>query len=47
MIVGGVMTIVWEALGQPFGLQSVLISAPLAVITLIVVGNMTYKPKEA
>lgn len=47
MIVGGVMTILWEALGQPFGLQSVLIAAPLAVITLIVVGKMTYKPKES
>lgn len=46
MIVGGVMTIVWEVLGQPFGLQSVLISAPLAVITLLVVGNLTYKSKE-
>lgn len=45
MIVGGVMTIVWEVMGNPYGLQSVLVSAPLAIITLLVVGSITYKPK--
>lgn len=45
MIVGGVMTIIWEVMGKPYGLQSVLVSAPLAIITLLVVGYITYKPK--
>ncbi|WP_223119768.1 sodium:solute symporter family protein [Salinicola corii] len=36
MIVGGVMTLVWEiALGKPMGWNSVLVAMPLAAVTLI------------
>ncbi|WP_110715697.1 sodium:solute symporter family protein [Salinicola acroporae] len=36
MIVGGVMTLVWEiALGKPMGWNSVLVAMPLAVVTLV------------
>ncbi|WP_204352976.1 sodium:solute symporter family protein [Salinicola peritrichatus] len=38
MIVGGVMTLVWEiALGKPMGWNSVLVAMPLAAVTLILV----------
>lgn len=36
MIVGGVMTLVWEiALGKPMGWNSVLVAMPLAAVTLV------------
>ncbi|MGO1975421.1 MAG: sodium:solute symporter family protein [Propionibacteriaceae bacterium] len=37
MVLGVVVTIVWEQLGQPFGLNSVLISLPVALIALVAV----------
>lgn len=43
MIVGGVMTLVWEiALGKPMGWNSVLVAMPLAAITLIVVSLLSH-----
>jgi len=42
MITGAVATIVWESLGKPYGLQSVLIAAPLSILILIAVGYLTY-----
>lgn len=37
MVLGVVITIVWEQLGQPFDLNSVLISLPIALIALVAV----------
>lgn len=37
MSVGVVVTIVWEQLGQPMGLNSVLISLPIALVLLVAV----------
>lgn len=45
MIVGGVVTLVWEiALGKPMGWNSVLVAMPLASLTLIVVSLMGRPP---
>lgn len=43
MLVGGVCVLAWELLSKPFGIASVVISAPLAIITLVALGNLTYK----
>lgn len=37
MIVGAVTTLAWELSGKPYGLASVMIAAPLAIITLFLV----------
>jgi SSS family solute:Na+ symporter len=37
MTVATVVTIVWEQLGQPFDVNSVLVSLPLTLVTLVVV----------
>lgn len=47
MIVGGTVTVVWEILGKPFGLESGVISIPTAIITLIIVGTISYRNKLA
>ncbi|WP_198655626.1 sodium:solute symporter family protein [Salinicola sp. CR57] len=45
MIVGGVMTLVWEiALGKPMGWNSVLVAMPLAALTLIAVSLAGRRP---
>jgi len=47
MIVGGVMTLVWEiALGKPMGWNSVLVAMPLAAVTLIGV-SLASQPRMA
>jgi Na+/proline symporter len=43
MICGAVLTLLWEFLGKPYGLGSVLVAAPVALIVLVAVGNITYK----
>ena len=43
MLTGVILTLLWEALGQPFGLESVIISAPAAIVVLIVVTLATAK----
>ncbi len=44
MVIGTVVTLYWElVLKNPNGWNSVLISAPIAIITLIVVSLLTYK----
>lgn len=37
MALGGVVTIVWEQMGQPYEVNAVIVSLPVAVISLIVV----------
>lgn len=37
MLLGVVVTITWEQLGQPYGLNSVLISLPVALVSLVLV----------
>ena len=45
MLVGGVMTLVWEiALGKPMGWNSVLVAMPLAALTLIAVSLAGRRP---
>ncbi|MGM8851785.1 sodium:solute symporter family protein [Salinicola halophyticus] len=47
MIVGGVVTLVWEiALGKPLGWNSVLVAMPLAAVTLIGV-SLASRPRVA
>lgn len=47
MIVGGVVTLVWEiALGKPMGWNSVLVAMPLAAVTLIGVSLLS-RPRVA
>ena len=43
MLVGTIVTLVWEALGKPYGLQSVIISVPAAILVLVVVTLLTSK----
>ena len=37
MVLGTVVTIVWEQLGQPFDVNSVIVSLPVALISLVAV----------
>lgn len=37
MILGVVSTLVWEFMGNPFGINSALISIPIAILTLVIV----------
>ena len=43
MVVGTLLTIVYEALGQPLGIATVLIAVPVAIIVLVVVSLLTQK----
>lgn len=43
MVLGAVTTLAWEIMGCPGGLQSILISGPVAIITLVVVSMATQK----
>lgn len=43
MVVGTLVTIVYEALGQPLGIATVLIAVPVAIIVLVVVSLLTQK----
>ena len=43
MVIGSLLTIVYEAMGQPLGIATVLIAVPVATIVLIVVSLMTQK----
>lgn len=47
MSVGTILTIVWEILGQPFGLATVLVAFPVSVICLVVVSALTKKKAPA
>lgn len=42
MLIGASIVLVWEFLGVPFGVSSIVVSAPCAIITLMIVGNITY-----
>ena len=46
MLLGAISTLVWEIMGCPGGVQSVLIAGPIAILTLIIVSVFTQK-KEA
>ena len=46
MILGAVTTLAWEIMGCPGGLQSILISGPVAIITLVVVSMATQKKAQ-
>lgn len=45
MIVGTVLTIAWEMMGQPFGVATVLVAFPVSACLLIVVSALTQKRK--
>ncbi|WP_049972618.1 sodium:solute symporter family protein [Haladaptatus cibarius] len=48
MIVGFVITILWDTvLGQPFELNAVIVSAPIAVVIIVVVSVFTNQRPEA
>ena len=47
MVVGSLLTIIYEAMGQPLGIATVLIAVPVATIVLIVVSLMTQKENQA
>lgn len=47
MIGGALTTIVWEMLGLPGGIASVLVAVPVAIVLIIVVSLITYKGEEA
>lgn len=46
MIVGTIVTIIWELMKQPFGLATVLVAVPVAVIVLIIVSLLTQKKEN-
>ena len=46
MVVGSLLTIVYEAMGQPLGIATVLIAVPVATIVLIVVSLATQKENK-
>ena len=46
MLIGTALTIVWEALGMPFGIQTVIIALPVSAIVIVVVSLLT-QPKQA
>ena len=41
------MTIVWEVLGHPFGIATILVAVPCSFLTLIVVSLLTQKENAA
>lgn len=43
MIVGTLVTIIYEATGQPLGIATVLIAVPVAIVVLVVVSLLTRK----
>lgn len=45
MCIGTILTIVWEMLGQPFGVATVLVAFPVSLILLIVVSAFTQKSR--
>ena len=47
MIVGTLVTIVYEAMGQPLGYATVLVALPTSVVVLIVVSLLTQKQNQA
>ena len=46
MIVGCGLSIIWEATGSPFGLQTIFVAFPIALITLIAVSLATQPKSE-
>ncbi len=46
MFVGTFATIIWEILGHPFGLATILVAVPVSFLTLIVVSLLTQKENE-
>lgn len=47
MVVGSLFTIIYEAMGQPLGIATVLIAVPIATIVLIAVSLLTHDNTEA
>lgn len=47
MIIGTLVTIIYEAMGQPLGYATVLIALPTSVVVLIVVSLLTQKQNQA
>ncbi|MDD6212455.1 MAG: sodium:solute symporter family protein [Clostridiales bacterium] len=45
MVVGTLLTIGWEMLGHPFGVQTVLVAFPVSLLLLIVVSSLTNDKK--
>ena len=41
MAVGAIVTVIWEAMKQPYGIATVLVAVPISFITLIIVSLMT------
>ena len=46
MVVGTLVTIFYEAFGQPWGIATVLLAVPVATIVLIVVSLLTQKGNQ-
>lgn len=46
MIVGTIVTIVWEVLGHPGGIATVLVAVPVSIVVLIIVSLATQKELE-
>ena len=46
MLIGTAVTIVWEMLGMPFGLQTVIVALPVSFAVIIIVSLLT-QPKKA
>ena len=46
MIIGCGLSIIWEATGSPFGLQTIFVAFPIALITLIAVSLATQPKSE-
>jgi len=41
MVVGSILTVIWEAMKQPFGVATVLVAVPVSIIILIIVSLAT------
>ena len=46
MVIGTLVTILYEATGQPWGIATVLLAVPVATIVLIVVSLLTQKENQ-
>ncbi|KUK14384.1 MAG: Sodium:proline symporter (Osmoregulation) [bacterium 42_11] len=43
MVVGAIVTLAWEFMGKPYGLASVIVAAPAAILTLLLVNGFSSK----
>ena len=46
MVIGTLVTIIYEATGQPLGIATVLIAVPTAIVVLVVVSLLTQKENK-